>query len=363
MNSRERFNALISGREQDRPLIDYLAHPITDGKLRKYYNAANERQLLDALGCDLYYLSCRDISQNESSVPFYRGPKLEFTQTERVCPLGIRYRRGAFNSKFAVDEAITGPLRSAASVKDVLAHNWPKADWFDFSPMLGECADNKDRVITGGMWTGILGDSYRMFGFENFLLGMAMSPDIVRALVDRMTELYLELNDSIFSLLKGKLDIWFFGNDFGSQESLLFSESMFCDFFLENIKKLTALAHGYGIKVMMHSCGAITEIIPHLIEAGVDILDPIQVTARGMDIDALKRDFGGRIIFHGGIDTQQILPYGTAGDVESHCIRTLKTLGSDCGYIFAPSQILQAGIPVENIDIMYKTARQWKQGR
>lgn len=340
--------------------IDYLAHPGMDSKLKQFYGVSTEKELLDVLGCDFYYLSCRDISQNEACMPFYKGPRLEVSDNERICPFGIRFRRGAYNSKFAVDEAISGPLEKATSPKEILMHRWPQASWFDFSEMLNECFANKERVIIGGLWTGILGDSYRLCGFQNFLLNMSLNRDIVTTLVNRITDVYLELNDSIFSLLKGKLDIWFFGNDFGSQESLLFSISMFRDIFLYNITRLTEHAHRYNIKVMMHSCGAISEIIPDLIKAGVDILDPIQVSANGMAPAKLAKDFGGKIIFHGGIDTQHILPKGTPNHVRQHCIEIIEILGAAGGYIFAPSQILGIDIPVENIDSMYAVARSYK---
>ena len=112
MNSKERFRRVCEHKKTDRFPIDYLAHPQADSKLKHYYGIETEDELLDKLGCDFYYLSCRDISQNESFLPFYKGPRLEITDTERVCPFGIRWRRGAYGSKFAVDEAIKGPLES-----------------------------------------------------------------------------------------------------------------------------------------------------------------------------------------------------------------------------------------------------------
>jgi uroporphyrinogen decarboxylase len=360
VNSRERFTAVCSCNKLDRFPIDYSAYPLTDAKLKKLYGISTERELLDTLGCDFYYLSCRDISQNETCLPYYKGPVLMISNNQRQCPLGITFNRGAYNSKFAVDEAIKGPLADASSSSDVLSHNWPDRSWFDFSPLQEECELNSDRVIIGGLWTGILGDSYRLCGLQNFLLNMAMNSDMIQTLITKMTDMYLDLNDSVFSVLQGKLDIWFFGNDFGSQESLLFSEQMFCDFFLPGIEKLVSHAHGYGLKVMMHSCGAISQIIPHLIKAGVDIIDPVQVTANDMKSEYLARRFGGKIVFHGGIDTQQVLPNSSLEQVQKHCVDTLNTLGRTRSYIFAPSQLLQADIPVENIDVMYKTARDYK---
>ncbi len=360
MNSKERFNYICQHQKPDRFPIDYLAMPETDKRLKAYYGVETEEQLLDVLGCDFYYLSCRDISQNESCYPFYTEPELNVIEKERTCPFGIRWKRGAYNSKFAVDDVIVGPLENAMSSDDILKHPWPQVEHFDFETFHKECEMHNDKVIVGGMWTGILGDSYRLLGFENFLFKIATSPELIKTLVDRMTDFYLEINDCLFSQLKGKMDIWFSGNDFGSQGGLLFSQAMFEKFFYDNIKKLVQHAHSYGLKVMMHSCGSIVKVIPLLIEAGVDILDPIQITAADMEPKLLQEQFGKKIIFHGGVDTQHVLPNKSVDQVYQHAREIIQTLGKDAGYIFAPSQILQPDIPVDNVDAMYRAAREYK---
>ncbi len=358
MTSRERFLRICAHETPDRFPIDYLAHPEVDRALRRHFGAKCEKDLLEVLGCDFYYLSCRDISQNESCVPFYRGTRLVMNNQERVCPFGIRWKRGAYDSKFAVDEVLEGPLENASTEKEILAHNWPDPKWFDLEAFHRECEVFMDKVIIGGFWAGILGDSYRMLGFQNFLLNMLSKPLLIKTIVDRITDFYLELNDSIFNEMKGKIDIWFFGNDFGSQEGLLFSKTMFSDYFAQNIKRLTDLAHGYGLKVMMHSCGAISEIIPLLMELGVDILDPIQIQAQGMEPETLTNRFGAHLVFHGGIDTQHTLPFENPEKIKTHVRQSIQILGKCNGYIFAPSQILQMDIPLQNIVTMYKVAKE-----
>jgi uroporphyrinogen decarboxylase len=338
--------------------IDYLAHRQTDLALRSHLGLNTERELLDYLGADYFYLPGRDISQNEGALPFYKGGLPDMTDTERVCPLGIHWHRGAYDSKFTVDEAISGPFQNPdLKEREILDFHWPKAGDFDFSPLRAEADANLKRIRIGGLWTGIMGDSYRMHGFENFLLNIALNPEVMHTLIDRMTDMYLELNDKYFSALRGKMEIWFFGNDFGSQESMLMGMEMWADFFFENIRKLCALAHSYNLKVMMHSCGAISELIPLLIEAGVDILDPVQVTATGMHPADLAEKFGGKITFHGGIDTQKVLPYGTTEDVQNHVRDVVGAFAPTGRYIFAPSQILGSDIPIGNILTMYKTIR------
>lgn len=334
--------------------VDYLAHRRADHALRQHLGVANERELLDRLGCDFFYLPGRDLSQNEGILPYYRGRLPAMTATERTCPLGIRWHRGAYDSKFTVDEAISGPFqKSDLTIAEIRDHAWPTAADFDFSGLQAVADANADRVRIGGLWTGIMGDSYRMHGFQNFLTNLAMEPELMHALIDRMSAMYLELNDAYFTALKGRMEVWFFGNDFGSQESLLIGRKMWADYFQENIRRHCALAHSHGLKVMMHSCGAISELIPLLIDAGVDILDPIQVTAKGMAPSDLAARFGGRITFHGGIDTQEILPRGSAEEVRRHVREVVGALAPGGRYICAPSQILNADIPMANIVAMY----------
>lgn len=357
MTSKERFATICNYQTPDRVPVNYLAHPEADKKLRIHLGCNSEKELLDAIGSDFYFLSSRDISQNEGFMKCYKGPKLEITETERICPLGIRWNRQAYDSKFAVDDAIFGPLEGGLTEKDILKHRWPGKNDFDFSCLHEECENNTDRIIISGLWSGIMGDSYRMLGFENYLLRCALEPQLVKTLINRMTDVYLELNDALFAELKGKTDIWFFGNDFGSQNGLLLSPDMWHEFFFENIKRLTGLAHGYGLKVMMHSCGAISEIVPWLIDAGVDMIDPIQTTAQGMEPESLADKFGENIVFHGGADTQQVLRNGSFEEITEHVHFLIRTLGKSGGYIFASCNNIGPDIPVENIVCMYEAAK------
>ncbi|HML47318.1 MAG TPA: uroporphyrinogen decarboxylase family protein [Clostridia bacterium] len=350
----ERLRAAMSGVWTDRPPMDYSACRRTDEALRQALGAENEAALLDALGSDFFYLPARDLSQNEGYRLVYRGPTA-MDAAQRVCPLGIRYLRGALDHKFMVDEALEGPLAHAETPEAVWAHPFPTARDFDFSPLRDIARTQPNRVRVGGLWSGILGDSYRMMGFERFLLGLYAMPDMVHALVERMTQMYLELNEAYFEAVRNEMDVWFFGNDFGSQMGLLMSRSMWQDFFFDPIQRLCKLAHSHGLIVMMHSCGGIAPIVGDLIQAGVDILDPVQTSAKGMEPRALREAYGGRIVFHGGVDTQFVLPQGTPEAVTRHARAVIDALSP--GYIFAPSQILGEDIPTQNILAAYAEAR------
>lgn len=361
MTSKERFAAVCAHHDPDRVPIDYLASLDAHRSIMGHYGLRSEGELLDLLGCDFYYLSARDISQNEGFMKIYRGPELELTETERTCPFGIRYARAAYDWKFGADEVIRGPLEKADDPQDILAHPWPRPEWFDPEPLIAECEEYSERVIVSGFWTAIFGNAYRMHGFANFLMNLALKPEMIKTLINRITDFYLELNERLFSALKGKIDVYFFGNDFGSQNGLLFSEQMWLDFYYESYKKLIDLAHSYGLKVMVHSCGSIVPILKHLIEVGVDILDPVQTTADSMDPQMLKGNFGSDLVFHGAIDTQEMLPRETSGRVYQHAVDTMKVLGRNGGYIFAPCNNLQSDTPLENIDAVFRAAREYRR--
>ncbi len=359
MVPKERFELTCRHRNPDRFPIDYQAKRDADQMLKDYFGVTTERELLDVLGCDLYHLSARDISQNEAFLPIYRGPALPTSESERTCPFGIRYQRSAFDWKLGADEVLASPLEKAESPEEVLRYSWPKPQWFDVEALIPECEENSNRVIVSGFWTAVFGNAYRMHGFANFLMNLALKPELIKTLVNRMTEFYLELNERLFSALKGKIDVYYFGNDFGSQNGLLFSREMWKEFYFENYRQLIDLAHNHGLKVMVHSCGSIREIMKELIEVGVDILDPVQTTADDMDPQGLKDDFGRDIVFHGAIDTQGVLPNSSTEEVVRHAREVMRVLGREGGYIFAPCNAIQADTPPENVEAMYRAAREY----
>jgi uroporphyrinogen decarboxylase len=224
-------------------------------------------------------------------------------------------------------------------------------------PLVKECEEYSDKVIIGGFWTAIFGDVFRLMGFENYLYNLAAEPEMMHALINRMTDFYMELNERLMNAVKDKMQVFYFGNDFGTQKGLLFSKEMWLDYYFENYKKIVAHIKSRGYKVMVHSCGAIESLLPYFVECGIDILDPVQTTAVGMEPQLLKDKYGKDLVFHGVIDTQKILPRGTKEEVVQHVKDTIRIFGKDGGYILASCNNIQVDTPVENIIAMYDTAK------
>ncbi|MEG0722497.1 MAG: uroporphyrinogen decarboxylase family protein, partial [Lachnospiraceae bacterium] len=177
------------------------------------------------------------------------------------------------------------------------------------------------------------------------------------AVDEKIMEFYLKANEIFYEATKGKLDAVLIGNDMGSQRGLMLSPEMVRRFIIPGCKRLVEQAHNYGLKVIYHSCGSIVDIIPDLIEAGVDIIHPIQALAAGMKPEGLKEKFGDKVSFCGGVDTQELLVHGTAEDVRKE-VEKLRTI-FPTGLIISPShEAIMPDVPPSNIKALFDEAQQ-----
>ena len=140
----------------------------------------------------------------------------------------------------------------------------------------------------------------------------------------------------------------------------MFSEEDWLDIYFDNYKKLIDFAHSYGFRVMVHSCGSIDALIPHFIKLGVDILDPVQITTRNMEPESLSVKYGKNIVFHGAIDTQKVLPFGTTDEVKNHCTDLISKLNTYGNFIVAPSNNFMQGTPCINMMTVYDAVKTHK---
>jgi uroporphyrinogen decarboxylase len=159
-----------------------------------------------------------------------------------------------------------------------------------------------------------------------------------------------------------EIDIIYMADDYCSQDGPLFSPGDFREFVLPYLKELVNITHQYGKKFLLHVCGSVRSLLPMIIEAGVDMLEPIQVRAAGMAPEGLKRDFGQDICFYGGFDLQELLPKGSKEQVANEARHLIDVLGKNGGYIFGPGHTyIQADAPLENILTMYETAYSYQK--
>jgi hypothetical protein len=252
--------------------------------------------------------------------------------------------------------ATVNPL-SAAGMEEIKSYDWPDPDHVDLSGIRSEAEHYADKyAILGGDWSPFWHDLTDLLGMENTFVRMYTEPEVVHYILARILEYYLEASTRIFEEAADLIDIFFIGNDFGSNTGPLLDVGLFDEFIVPQLKRLTGLGHRYGLKVMLHCCGGFRELIPSMIAAGVDGLHAIQPSCRGMEIEGLKKDYGDRIVFNGGIDSHFVLIKGTPDDVHRETRRTLDILKPGGGFIAGASHdYLLEETPVENVRTMFDT--------
>jgi len=202
---------------------------------------------------------------------------------------------------------------------------------------------------------GVFEQALWMRGFERFLMDLITDEPFAIALLDTLLELYIEFYAVYLEAVGPYVQVVALGDDLGMQTGLLISPKLYRRLIKPRHKELYDFIHSRTeAKIMHHTCGSVFSFVQDLIDVGVDILNPIQTSARGMDPAALKREFGEQLVFHGGIDVQQILPFATPERVREEVKRIVATLGQGGGYILAPSHNIQADVPPENVLAMYE---------
>ncbi len=252
----------------------------------------------------------------------------------------------------------TWPLSKAESIEDLKKHPWPEPDWWDFSPLPGLMrqldmhAEYHIRFRIGSVFE----IGWQLRGLEEFMMDLASNPSLPLYIMDRLTEIYLENLRRVLELAGDRLDMVYFYDDVGTQNSLMVSRKMWKQYVRPYHVKLIELAHQYGRPVMYHTDGAIYPLIPDFIEMGVDVLNPIQPDAKGMDMRKLKDEFGDRLTFHGGVDIMRTLPKGTPAQVAAEVRERVNVLGKNGGYILCSSHHIQPDTPIANVVAMYDPA-------
>ena len=346
MTHKERALAVFKGKTVDRYPFWYGAAQEFTQKLIAYTGASDEDEALhDIIGIDFKTIR-----------PKYIGPTFATYENGEVdTDWGIR--RGGVH----YGQPLNYPLAGLEDISQIKEHyRFPNPDNYDttISPELRKWA--KDYCLIGGTWAPFFHDSTELQGMEEFFINMHANPNVVDYIIGGCFEFYYELDRRTFEQNKGIVDMYFIGNDFGSQRALLISPDMWRKFYKPYLKKLIQQAKDNGCVTALHSCGSIKEIIPDLIEIGVDAINPIQVNADDMDPEMLMREFGSDCVFFGGIDENHILLECTEAEVRKETRRIIDILGSKGRYIVAASHdYLLPEVPVENIYAMYDEAKKY----
>lgn len=207
---------------------------------------------------------------------------------------------------------------------------------------------------------GLLEHGCYLRGTEQFLVDLMVEKELAAALLDKLTEIFIGLYETLLSVAGPYLDIVYWAEDFGAQTGPLISESLYVEFFKERHRRIFDFIKTCcpWAKILFHSCGAVYPLIEHLIEVGVDVLNPLQPLATGMDPQRIKQEFGRRLCLSGGIDIQKALP-GTKQEVEAEVRTRIEQLAPSGGYILAPANYIQNNTPPENVVHLCEMTRRY----
>jgi uroporphyrinogen decarboxylase len=249
------------------------------------------------------------------------------------------------------------PLAGKDTIESLDDHAWPDPKKIRFDHYTKEMNDMGDRAYIAHITHGPFFNATYLRGQEQFLMDMALDPDFAKAVMDR-AEVYIQgAIDTLLETAPKLPEVYYIADDFCSSNGPLFSPDDWRIWVKPYLKRMADKVHARGLKFMLHVCGSVRIFIPDLIESGVDILEPVQTTAKGMELKGLKKDFGKDITFYGSIDTHHVLPKGTPGEVADEVKRTIDIMAPGGGFILGPAHTyIQPDTPVENIISMYRTA-------
>ncbi len=256
------------------------------------------------------------------------------------------------------------PLAGDIEVADVERHRWPDPHDPGRTRGMAEAArrfhEETDYAVVLTMPGGIVHQAQFLRGFEDWFADLVASPAVFQALMEKLADLWIEMARDELDAVGDHVDVCFFGDDMAFQDGPMMSMEQ----YRKMIRPHHARLFGYlksrtSAKIAYHTCGAVVHLIPDLIEMGVDALNPVQVSAKGMDSQRLKREFGRDIAFWGAIDSQRVLPFGTPADVAAEVRKRIDDLGAGGGYICCGVHNLQADVSPENICAMYDTALEY----
>jgi uroporphyrinogen decarboxylase len=227
---------------------------------------------------------------------------------------------------------------------------------WDYDNYTERCASFEEYAVLGGAWGWFFEAAAELVGMDRWFYLLYDAPDLAHAILGKIVDFMESTSEIMFQKAGRYIDICFTGDDYGFQGGPMLSMKLFNRFVRPYLQRMYNVGKKYAKPVMHHSCGSVAAFIPTFMEMGLNILEPIQVAAAGMDAKELAARYGGKLCFHGSIDTQRTLPFGTPDDVRREVKERVETFKPYGGFTISPSQHLLPEIPTQNIVAMYEAA-------
>jgi uroporphyrinogen decarboxylase len=347
MTPKERVLSAIDHVQPDRPPIQIYATPEIDQRLHEHF-------------APMHYIEAFEVDFRTVGPKELKGPPPPETGSgiDGRDIFGTGYRNVRNDAGGVYSEACDLVLARLHTMADVEAHPWPSPDNYDYLVIPEQIERVKDYAVCFGSAgiPDIINSVGRGRGMDQVLIDIITQDEVGVAIIDRRVDFYYEYCARGLEAGRGKIDILCIGEDLGTQRGPTISPQTFDTFFRPRLQKFIALAHAYGAKAMLHSCGSTRLLQSRLIEMGLDVLDSVQPEPVGMAPEELKKEFGDRLTYCGMISTQETLPRGTVEQCRAEARHRIDVIGKDGGYIFAPAHCIQPDTPLENILAIYEEA-------
>jgi uroporphyrinogen decarboxylase len=357
MTPRERILAVLNREPVDRLPVDLWHTPEVGEVLRQHCGVADDLAMYRALNLDKivwvfmdYQTAAGDRAGGQSGA----GAEGGGDRTMWGVPLKQIQAGAARYAEFG-----SAPLAGYNAVESLDDYPWwPKVEQFDYESAVAKAQEAAQHFAVIGPWVSHFEIYCQLRGLEQSLMDLVEAPELVDAILNRVESIQTEMMQRFFARAGNALDLVFISDDIAGQRSLLMSPALWKLHLQPRLKRWCDLIHTHGLRVFYHTDGAARRLLQPILDCGVDILNPIQHACPGMEMEELKRDFGHRVVFHGGVDNQFALPRGTPEDVRLEVRHCLDTLGADgAGYICCSCHNVQAGTPLENILAMIEAAQ------
>jgi len=374
MTHRERLVAALNHETPDRVPMDLGATRVTSvvaaeyERLKRRFGVERETVITDkiqqAVKVDEEVLRALDV---DTRGVFVRGPD---RSADATLPdgrwrdeWGVIRRRSANGYYFDLD---TSPFSEEPTSRDLGAYPWPDPDdpgrYRGLREEARKLREETDYAVVGHCPGGWIHISQYLRGFSGWFEDLALRPEFATELMERVLDLSLRMAGHYLGAVGDLIDVVAVGDDVGMQRAPMVSPKMYRELIWPlQRRQFTFLRERTKARIFYHTCGSVYAILPEIIDLGVDILNPVQVSAAEMgDTARLKRVFGNRLSFWGGVDNFRVLPRGTPGEVRAEVRRRVGDLGKGGGYVLNAVHNIQPDVPVENILALYEAGREMK---
>jgi uroporphyrinogen decarboxylase len=347
MNMTRRELVLASLRHEAPERVPAYVNNVVDWEpYASYYSVSSVPQLLDVLGNSI----------------------ISFAPTYKPAGVDPDARTGALSvwgvpeyASLTYSDSVPRPLARAETVSDVEAFDWPDpADW-DFDEMRGDLVAEGEHARMSSRWQPVFSRLCEVFGMEQALVNMYANRRVIESALDHIAAYYDAYFCTLLETCGDRIDIFALGDDFAGNTGLFIPPDLWRELFKPLYSRWIGMAKQRSLLTLMHSCGRIIDVVPDLIDIGLDAWETVQTHLPGQESSHLKKLYGRHIAFVGGIDTTHVLGRASPKEVREHVTTQIGILGENGGYICAPDHTIMSEVPVENVAALYETCSEFRR--